>query len=108
MTELLLVLSGLVAGAFGAVLGLGGGVLIVPLLSLGFDLPLTAAVGTSLICVIATSIGAAAHNLRAGRADVRLGITLAAGTVVGAAVGGVVAGLLPDRVLAALFAVLLA
>lgn len=108
MTELLLVLSGLGAGAFGAILGLGGGVLIVPLLTLAFGLPLTAAVGTSLICVIATSTGAAAHNLRAGRADVRLGITLAAGTVVGAAVGGVIAGILPERILAALFAMLLA
>jgi uncharacterized membrane protein YfcA len=107
-TDLLLVLSGLVAGAFGALLGLGGGILIVPILTLGFGVPLTAAVGTSLICVIATSTGAAAINVSAGRADVRLGITLGAGTVVGALTGGVVAGFLPDRVLAALFAALLA
>jgi len=107
-TDLLLILSGLVAGAFGALLGLGGGILIVPILTLGFGVPLTAAVGTSLICVIATSTGAAAINVSAGRADVRLGITLGAGTVVGALTGGVVAGFLPDRVLAGLFAALLA
>jgi len=107
-TDLLLAVSGLVAGAFGALLGLGGGILIVPILTLGFGLPLTAAVGTSLVCVIATSTGAAALNVRAGRADVRLGITLGAGTVVGAVTGGVVAGFLPDRVLAGLFAILLA
>jgi hypothetical protein len=107
-TDLLLVLSGLVAGAFGALLGLGGGILIVPILTLGFGVPLTAAVGTSLICVIATSTGAAAINVRSGRADVRLGITLGAGTVVGALTGGVVAGVLPDRALAGLFAALLA
>ena len=107
-TELLLVLSGLLAGAFGALLGLGGGILIVPILTLGFGVPLTAAVGTSLICVIATSTGAAAINVRAGRADVRLGITLGAGTVVGALTGGIVAGFLPERLLAALFAALLA
>ncbi len=106
--DLLLALSGLLAGAFGAMLGLGGGILIVPILTLGFGVPLTAAIGTSLICVIATSTGAAAVNVRAGRADVRLGITLAAGTVVGAATGGVVAGLLPERLLAGLFALLLA
>jgi uncharacterized membrane protein YfcA len=105
--DLLLALSGLVAGAFGALLGLGGGILIVPILTLGFDIPLTAAVGTSLICVIATSTGGAAVNVRAGRADVRLGIMLGAGTVVGALTGGVVAGLLPERILAALFALLL-
>jgi len=107
-TDLLLVLSGLAAGAFGALLGLGGGILIVPILTLGFGVPLTAAVGTSLICVIATSTGAAAINVRAGRADVRLGITLGAGTVVGALTGAVVAGFLPERLLAGLFAVLLA
>ena len=107
-TDLLLLLSGLLAGTFGALLGLGGGILIVPILTLGFGVPLTAAVGTSLICVIATSTGAAAINVRAGRADVRLGTTLGAGTVVGALTGGLVAGLLPDRALAGLFAALLA
>jgi uncharacterized protein len=106
-TDLLLVLSGLLAGAFGALLGLGGGILIVPILTLGFDVPFVAAVGTSLICVIATSTGAAGINVRAGRADVRLGIVLGAGTVVGALTGGVLAGLLPDRVLAGGFAALL-
>jgi uncharacterized protein len=107
-TELLLILSGLVAGGFGAMLGLGGGILIVPILTLGFGLPLTAAVGTSLVCVIATSTGAAAINVRAGRADVRLGITLGAATVIGAAAGGVIAGFLPERLLAGLLAALLA
>jgi uncharacterized membrane protein YfcA len=105
--DLLLALSGLLAGAFGALLGLGGGILIVPILTLGFGMPLTAAVGTSLICVIATSTGGAAVNVRAGRADVRLGILLGAGTVVGALTGGVVAGLLPERIIAGLFAGLL-
>jgi uncharacterized protein len=106
--ELLLAASGLVAGVFGALLGLGGGILIVPILTLGFGVPLPTAVGTSLIGVIATSTGAAAINVRAGRADVRLGITLAAGTVVGALTGGVLAGFVPGRIVAALFAALLA
>jgi hypothetical protein len=107
-TELLLILSGIAAGTFGAMLGLGGGLLIVPLLTFAFGVPLTAAVGTSLVCVIATSTGAAALNVRAGRADVRLGITLGAATVVGAASGGIAAGILPERVVAGLFAALLA
>jgi len=106
--ELLLALSGLAAGTFGAMLGLGGGILIVPILTLGFGMPLTSAIGTSLICVIATSTGAAAINVRAGRADVRLGITLAAGTVVGAVTGAIIAGYLPERAVAGLFALLLA
>lgn len=105
--DLLLALSGVLAGAFGALLGLGGGILIVPILTLVFGLPLTTAVGTSLVCVIATSTGAAAFNVRAGRADVRLAISLGAGTVVGAVTGAVIAGYLPERVLAGLFAALL-
>jgi uncharacterized membrane protein YfcA len=107
-TDLLLALGGLAAGALGALLGLGGGILIVPLLNLGFGVPLTTAVGTSLICVIATSTGAAAHNIRLGRADVRLGLVLAMGTVIGAVTAAVLAGLIPERALAGLFAVLLA
>jgi len=106
-TDLLLVLGGVGAGAFGGLLGLGGGILIVPILTLGFGLPLTAAVGTSLVCVIATSAGAAAVNVQAGRADVRLGMLLAAGTVIGALTGSLVAGLLPERLLAGLFALLM-
>jgi len=106
--ELLLAIGGLVAGALGALLGLGGGILLVPLLTLGFGLPLPAAVGTSLVCVIATSTGGAAINVSAGRADVRLGIGLAAGTVIGAFTGAIVAGFLPERLLAGLFAILAA
>ena len=104
---LLPAVGGLGAGSFGALLGLGGGVLLVPLLTLGFGYSLSSAVGTSLVCVIATAAGAAAHNVRTGRADARLGIVLAAGTVVGAFTGGFVAGYLPDRLLAGLFALLM-
>ena len=106
--DLLLALSGLLAGGFGALLGLGGGVLIVPILTLGFGFSLTTAIGTSLICVIATSTGAAAINVAAGRADVRLGMVLGAGTAVGALTGAMIAGFVPERVLAGLFAAMLA
>jgi uncharacterized membrane protein YfcA len=106
--ELLLAAGGLVAGAFGAMLGLGGGILIVPLLTLAFGMPLHAAVGTSLVCVVATSNGGAAVNLAAGRADVRLGLALGAATVVGAIAGALPGGFLPERVLAGLFAAILA
>jgi len=104
--ELLLVISGIGAGLLGALLGLGGGVILVPLLTLVFDLPLTAAFGTSLVCVVATSIGAAARYLALGRTDVRLGVALAGAGVVGAAAGGVLAGVLSESVLSALFAVI--
>ena len=95
------------AGSFGAILGIGGGLLIVPLLVIGFDLPLTAAIGTSLVCVVATSMTAAAVNVRAGRADIRLGIVLELATVAGASVGGLSARFIPERLLAGAFAALM-
>ena len=106
--DLLLAAAGLGAGLFGSLLGLGGGILIVPLLTLAFGYPLATAVATSLVCVIATSTGAAAHNVRTGRTDIRLGLTLESGTVVGAMSGGLLAGYLPERLIAGLFALLMA
>ncbi len=108
MTALLLALAGVGAGTFGAMLGLGGGVLIVPLLTLAFGYPLVVAAGASLVAVIATSASAAAHYVRTGQADIRLGLLLEISTVIGALVGGLLAGLLPERVLALAFALLLA
>jgi uncharacterized membrane protein YfcA len=102
-----LIAGGVVAGAFGALLGLGGGVLIVPLLTLGFGLPLHVATGASLVCVIVTSSAGASVYLRGDTANLRLGMTLEMFTAMAALAGGFVAFLLPDRVLAVLFALLL-
>ena len=107
LTAALLFTGGVAAGAFGALLGLGGGVLIVPLLTLGFGYSLPSAVGTSLICVIATSSGAAAHYVRTNRADVRLGVTLEAATALGGIVGGALAAVLLEEVVAGFFAALM-
>lgn len=107
MIGILLFVGGVAGGLFGAVLGIGGGVLIVPLLTLAFNVPLSAAVGVSLVCVVATSTGAAAWNVRAGRADVRLAVVLEVGTVLGALAAGLAAPLFPDRFLAGAFALLM-
>jgi uncharacterized membrane protein YfcA len=104
---LLLVGGGIAAGLFGSLLGLGGGILIVPLLTLGFGLPLLTAVGVSLICVIVTSGASAAVFLERRVANLRLGMTLELFTACGALVGGLVAFLLPETVLELLFAALL-
>ena len=105
---LLMLAGGAVAGLFGSLLGLGGGILIVPLLTLGFGRPLREAVAVSLVCVIATSSAAAGAYLRTRLANLRLGMVLTLFTTLGALVGGVVAFLLPERVLTAGFALLLA
>jgi len=104
---LLLAGGGFGAGVFGSLLGLGGGILIVPLLTFGFGLPFREAVGVSLVCVIVTSSAAASVYLERHLANLRLGMLLEVFTASGALVGGLVAFLLPDRVLAGLFAMLL-
>jgi len=105
---LLMLAGGAAAGVFGSLLGLGGGVLIVPLLTLGFGLDLRAAVGVSLVSVIMTSSAAAGVYLERHVANLRLGMTLEVFTATGALVGGLVAFLLDERLLSFLFAVMLA
>lgn len=105
---LFLLSGGAAAGLFGSLLGLGGGILIVPLLTLGFGRPLREAVAVSLVCVVATSSAAAGTYLRSRVANLRLGMVLTLFTSMGALVGGLVAFLVPERVLGGLFALLLA
>jgi uncharacterized protein len=104
---LLLLAGGIAAGAFGSILGLGGGLLIVPLLTLGFGLPLREAVGVSLVCVIVTSSASAGVYLQRRQANLRLGMVLELFTAAGAVVGGAIAFLIEERLLAGLFALLL-
>ncbi|PKM83310.1 MAG: sulfite exporter TauE/SafE family protein [Firmicutes bacterium HGW-Firmicutes-14] len=107
MTTLFLFITGLLAGSFGALLGLGGGVIVIPVLTMLFDLPIHTAVGVSLVGVIATSTGAAIIYVREGKADIRLGMTLELGTTVGAVAGAVIAGYVSPKVLYLLFAAML-
>jgi uncharacterized protein len=104
---LLLAGSGLVAGVFGALLGLGGGILVVPILTLGFGLPFREAVAVSLLAVITTSSAGASVYLRRRVANLRLGMTLELATAIGAIVGGLAAFAVSERLLAAGFAVML-
>lgn len=99
--------GGIAAGAFGSILGLGGGLLIVPLLTLGFGLPLREAVGISLVCVIVTSSASAGVYLQRRQANLRLGMVLELFTAAGAVVGGAIAFLIDERLLAGLFTLLL-
>ena len=104
---LLMLAGGVAAGAFGSLLGLGGGLLIVPLLTIGFGLPLREAVGVSLVCVIVTSSASAGVYLQRRQANLRLGMVLELFTAIGAIAGGLVAFLIDERLLAGLFAALL-
>jgi uncharacterized protein len=108
LVGLAMIAGGSAAGLFGSLLGLGGGTLLVPVLTLGFGLPLREAVGVSLVSVIVTSSVSAAVYLERHTANLRLGMTLELFSALGAIVGGVLAFSLDERELAGLFALLLA
>lgn len=107
IAALLMMGGGAAAGVFGSLLGLGGGILIVPLLTFGFNLSIREAVAISLVCVIVTSSASAGVYLQRQVANLRLGMTLELFTALGALVGGLIAFSLSDRILAGLFATLL-
>jgi len=107
MEYLFMMLGGIVVGVFGSLLGLGGGVLIIPMLTLIFDVPIHTAIGTSFLCIIATSSGAATHYVRQRLADIRLGMTLELATTIGAILGGLLAGILARDTLSVIFSFLL-
>ena len=95
------------AGLLGALTGLGGGIVVVPMLTLLFHVNLRYAIGASLVSVIATSSGAAAAYVREGYTNVRIGIFLEVATTIGALVGAALAGMVPTSALAILFGLVL-
>ncbi|MBI5544600.1 MAG: sulfite exporter TauE/SafE family protein [Deltaproteobacteria bacterium] len=95
------------AGAFGALFGLGGGILIVPVLTLGLGIDLRHAIGASLISVVASSSGAAVGSLRDRLTNVRLAVLLECATTLGALGGALLAGRVPSRALFVAFALVL-
>jgi uncharacterized membrane protein YfcA len=97
----------LAAGFVGSLTGLGGGVVIVPLLTIAFGVNMRYAIGASLISVIATSSGAAAAYVRDGFSNVRIGMMLEIATSLGALTGAAMAAFVPTSKLAILLGVVL-
>ena len=95
------------AGLLGALTGLGGGVVIVPLLALGFGVDIRYAIGASLVSVIATSSGAAAAYVEEGYSNVRVAMFLEIATALGALSGAMVAAYVRTDVIAVAFGVVL-
>jgi uncharacterized protein len=104
---LVVFVASIAAGGFGSLVGIGGGLIIVPVLTtvLGYDIKV--AIAASLIGVIATSIAASGHFPATGIADRRLAMTLLVATALGGLTGGLVGRYLDARVLALLFGLLL-
>src|SRR5215470_14667100 len=103
----ILFLGALVAGLLGSLTGLGGGVVLIPLLTLVFKVDIHYAIGTSLISVIATSSGAAAAYVKEGITNIRLGMFLELATTIGAIMGAVLAKHVSTSIIAIVFGIML-
>jgi len=102
-----LVAFGFCAGLLGALTGIGGGVLLTPILALHFGIPIRQAIGTSLVAVITTSAASSSVHLQRHTTDIRLGMTLELATSLGAAVMAYLVGYFNRSVLEGLFAAFL-
>jgi uncharacterized membrane protein YfcA len=100
-------LVSIAAGFLGSLTGLGGGVVIVPLLTLAFHVDIRYAIGASLVSVIATSSGAAAAYVREGYSNIRVGMFLEIATTIGAITGALLAVHMPLRYIAIVFGLVL-
>lgn len=103
----LVALGSLLAGFLGALTGLGGGVVVVPMLTLLFHVDIRYAIGASLVSVIATSSGAAAAYVREGYSNIRIGMFLETATTIGALVGAAIALHVSGNAIAVVFGLVL-
>lgn len=100
---ILLLLGAILAGLVGSLTGLGGGVVVIPLLTLGFGVDMRYAIGAALVTSIATSSGAAAAYIKEGITNVRIGMFLEIATTTGAVIGAIVAMYLDKKYIALIF-----
>ncbi|EJL70067.1 MULTISPECIES: sulfite exporter TauE/SafE family protein [Chryseobacterium] len=108
MSEIIILFLGAIsAGLLGSLTGLGGGVIIIPLLTLGFGVPMHYAIGASLISVIGTSSGAAVAFVKEGFTNMRVGMFLEIATTSGAIMGALVSGMLNPNTIGIIFASIL-
>lgn len=107
MVTVLLAVLGFFAGLLGALTGIGGGVLLTPILALYFGIPIREAIGTSLVAVITTSAASSSVHLQRHTTDIRLGMTLELATALGAAVMAYLVGYFNRNFLEGLFAAFL-
>jgi len=104
---LIVAIVSFVAGLLGSLTGLGGGVVLVPLLTTFFHVDIRYAIGASLVSVIATSSGAAASYVKEGFSNIRIGMFLEIATTFGALLGAFLATRMPTNALAIIFGAVL-
>lgn len=105
--SLALLFLGVLIGLLGSVLGVGGGIFLVPFLVLALKVPIHQAVAASLVAIVATSSAVAAVNVERGLANIRLGIALEVTTALGSVAAALIAGRVPGDTVRLLFALTL-
>lgn len=105
--SILLAMFAFLAGLLGALTGLGGGVVIIPVIVLIFNIDIHYAMGASLISVIATSSGAAAAYLREGYTNLRIGMFLEIAAVIGAFIGALLVAIVSKTLIAIVFSLIM-
>ncbi|QIL40336.1 sulfite exporter TauE/SafE family protein [Pedobacter sp. HDW13] len=100
---LILILGAYLAGLVGSLTGLGGGVVVIPLLTLVFHVDIRYAIGAALLASIANSSGAASAYIKEGITNIRLGMFLEIATTLGAVLGALIAIYTPTNTIAILF-----
>lgn len=108
MQSVLLVVLGLVSGTLSGMLGIGGGIILVPALNQIFEVPMNIAVGTSLLIIIPAAVSGSITHYTKGNLQIGLAVLVMIGAVVGSYFGARLAAAVPELVLKRIFAVLLA
>lgn len=104
---IILIIICMIAGLIGSLVGLGGGLIITPVLTTFFDVDIKYAIGASILAVIATSSGASVSYLKDKITNVKVGLFLEIFTTVGALLGALLAGIFSSQVLYILFSLIL-
>lgn len=100
---LILLVSAYLAGLLGSLTGLGGGVVVIPVLTLGFGVDFHYAIGAALVASIATSSGSGSAYVKEGITNIRLGMFLEIATTIGAVVGAIIAVWLNNSTIAIIY-----
>ncbi|MCL4417074.1 MAG: sulfite exporter TauE/SafE family protein [Actinobacteria bacterium] len=100
-----LIIVGLFAGLIGSTIGIGGGLLIVPILSLAMKIPIHAAIGTSIVAVLATSVASSRRFIKKGVTNIPLGMVLEIPTTFGAILGSLLVVYIKNNILFAIFGI---
>lgn len=100
--------SSIIAGLLGSILGLGGGIIIIPVLTLLLHVPIHIAIGAGLVSVITTSSGAAIAYVKDKLSNIRIGMFLETATTLGAVTGAFIAGMVSAKTLYIVFGLIMA